>query len=239
MKVLVAQLCPTVCDTMDCSPLGSSVHGILQARILEGVAIPFSTGSSRPRDWTHVSCTAGRFFTVWAIRVSIDVISKTKRASQVALVIKNPPANSGDTGHASWIPGSEGSPGEGNGDPLQDSCPENPVDWGAWGLQSTGLQGVGHDWSHSARKTKVQKPEPLLGRGHVSDLGPADELNGRNSVTSKVILLDMDSGRYGACQSLAGKRGQLLSGYGVLLGDYVGSVWASDFMIDGIKTIHK
>ena len=64
----------------------------------------------------------------------------------------------------------------------------------------------------------------LLGRGHVSDLGPADELNGRNSVTSKVILLDMDSGRYGACQSLAGKRGQLLSRDGVLLGDYVGSV---------------
>ena len=51
------------CDAMDCSPPGSSVHGILQARILEWVAIPFSRGSSQPRDRTHVSCIAGRFFT--------------------------------------------------------------------------------------------------------------------------------------------------------------------------------
>ena len=50
---------------MDCSPLGSSVHGLLQARILECIAIPFSRGSSRPRDGTQVSCIAGRFFTVW------------------------------------------------------------------------------------------------------------------------------------------------------------------------------
>ena len=49
----------------------SSVHGILQAKILEGVAIPFSRGSSQPRDWTWVSCTAGRFFTIWAIRESL------------------------------------------------------------------------------------------------------------------------------------------------------------------------
>jgi len=47
---------------MDCSLPGSSVHGILQARILEWVVIPFSRGSSRPRDQTWVSCTAGRFF---------------------------------------------------------------------------------------------------------------------------------------------------------------------------------
>ena len=46
VKVLVAQSCPTLCDPMDCSPPGSSVHGILQARILEWVAIPFSRGSS-------------------------------------------------------------------------------------------------------------------------------------------------------------------------------------------------
>ena len=50
MKVLVSQSCPTLCDPMDCSPPGSSVHGILQARILEWVAIPFSRGSSQPRD---------------------------------------------------------------------------------------------------------------------------------------------------------------------------------------------
>ena len=60
--------CPTLCDPVDCSPPGSSVHGILQARILEGVALPFSKGSSRPRDWTQVSHITGRFFTIWAIR---------------------------------------------------------------------------------------------------------------------------------------------------------------------------
>ena len=48
---------------MGCSPPGSSVHGIPQARILEWVAIPFSRGSSQPRDWTQVSHTVGRFFT--------------------------------------------------------------------------------------------------------------------------------------------------------------------------------
>ena len=52
---LVTQSCSTLCNNMDCSPPGSSVHGILQARILECVAIPFSRGSSQPRDWTHVS----------------------------------------------------------------------------------------------------------------------------------------------------------------------------------------
>ena len=53
---------------MDSSPPGSSVHGILQARIQEWIAISFSRGSSRPRDWTQVSCIAGRLFTNWATR---------------------------------------------------------------------------------------------------------------------------------------------------------------------------
>ena len=60
------QSCPTVCDPMDFSPPGSSVHGVLQARILKWVALPFSRGSSQPRDWTTISCfscTASRFFT--------------------------------------------------------------------------------------------------------------------------------------------------------------------------------
>ena len=51
---------------MGCSPPDSTVHGILQARVLEWVAMPFSRGSSWPRDWTHVSSIAGRFFTIWA-----------------------------------------------------------------------------------------------------------------------------------------------------------------------------
>ena len=63
MKVKVAQLCPTLCD-----PTDYTVHGILQARILEWVAFPFSRGSSQPRDRIQVSCIAGRFFTGWATR---------------------------------------------------------------------------------------------------------------------------------------------------------------------------
>ena len=64
----VAQWCPTLCDPMDCSPPGSSIHGILQARVLEWVAICFSRGSSWPRNRTWVSGTVGRCFTVWATR---------------------------------------------------------------------------------------------------------------------------------------------------------------------------
>ena len=61
-SVLVAQSCLILCDPMDCSPPGSSVREIFQARILEWVAMSFSRGSSQPRDGTQVSCTAGRFF---------------------------------------------------------------------------------------------------------------------------------------------------------------------------------
>ena len=61
-------LCQTLSNPMDCSPVGSSVHGILQARILECIAIYFSRGSSQPRDWTRVSCIAGRLFNICAIR---------------------------------------------------------------------------------------------------------------------------------------------------------------------------
>ena len=66
--VLVTQSCLTICDPKDCSPWGSSVHGIPQARILQWVAIPFSRGSFLSRDRTWVSCIAGRFFTIWATR---------------------------------------------------------------------------------------------------------------------------------------------------------------------------
>ena len=58
---LVTQLCPTLCDPTDCSLPGSSVNGILQARILGWVAFPFSGGFSQPKDWTQVSRTAGGF----------------------------------------------------------------------------------------------------------------------------------------------------------------------------------
>ena len=63
---LVAKLCLTLCDPVDCSLSGSSVQGISQARILEWVAIPFSRGSSWPRNRTCISCTASGFF--WVTR---------------------------------------------------------------------------------------------------------------------------------------------------------------------------
>ena len=64
----VAQSWPTLYDPVDCSLPGFSVHGILQARILEWVAISFSRGSSQPRDGTQVSHIGGRRFNLWATR---------------------------------------------------------------------------------------------------------------------------------------------------------------------------
>ena len=72
----VAQSCPTLCDPVDCSLPGSSVHGILQARILEWVAISFSRGSSRPRN-TQVSCIADRGFILWATREALPELAQT------------------------------------------------------------------------------------------------------------------------------------------------------------------
>ena len=73
VKMLVTQLCSTLWHPMVCSPPGFSVHGILQARILEWVAIPFFRGLSWPRDWILVSCIAGRFFTIWATREAPEI----------------------------------------------------------------------------------------------------------------------------------------------------------------------
>ena len=80
--VTLLQLCLTLCDSMDCSPLGSSVHGIFQARMLEWATISFSRGSSRPRDGTHVSyvsCTGSSFFTTKGKRKSL-VLSRLSDA---------------------------------------------------------------------------------------------------------------------------------------------------------------
>ena len=74
MKAKVAQSCLTLCDPTDCSPPGSPVHGVLQARILEWVAIPFSRGSSRPRDRTWVSRIGGRFFVTQATREALNKV---------------------------------------------------------------------------------------------------------------------------------------------------------------------
>ena len=72
----VTPLCPTLCDPMDCSLPGSSVHGIFQASVLEWVAISFSRGSSWPGNRTQVSRIVGRRFTIWATREALKVWSR-------------------------------------------------------------------------------------------------------------------------------------------------------------------
>ena len=79
----VAQSYPTFSNPMDCSPPGSSVRGFLQARILEWVAISVSRGSSKSRDYTQVSCIAGRFFTFWATRKSLSSPVATAKFSSL------------------------------------------------------------------------------------------------------------------------------------------------------------
>ena len=116
----VAQSCPTLCNPMDCRPPGSSVHGILQARILEQVAISYSSGYCPPRDWTHVSCVSciGRWILnpLSHLRTPLHTLNNFKlylwRVLQKKLilqedfpggpVVKNPSASAEDTGS---IPG--------------------------------------------------------------------------------------------------------------------------------------
>ena len=69
VKVKVAQSCPTLCN-----PMGYTVHGILQARILEWVAVFFSRGSSWPRNQSQVSCMEGEYFTSWATSEAWDLL---------------------------------------------------------------------------------------------------------------------------------------------------------------------
>ena len=88
MHAKLLQSCPTLCDLMDCSLPGSSVHGIIQARMLEWVAMLSSRRSSRPRDWTCVSylpALAGRFFTTSATWETVANQSQLKQSS-----LKNP-----------------------------------------------------------------------------------------------------------------------------------------------------
>ena len=132
---------------VDCSPPGSSVHGIFQARVSEWVAISFFRGSSRPRDQAWVSRIADRRFTIWATRDVSDLLvnicivgSGLPRWCQWT-----PAASAGDLRDTGSIPGSERSPGEGHGNPLQYSCLENPLDRGAWWATVHGFAKIGHN----------------------------------------------------------------------------------------------
>ena len=130
--VSVAQSCPTLCNPTDYSPPGFSVHGILQARILKGIAIPFSRGTSQPRDRTLVSYIAGRFFTIWDIYIYIHIyiyIYIYRQETWIWSLGQEYPLEEGTAVHTSilaWkIPWTE-EPGE---------------------LKSMRLQRVRHDWA--------------------------------------------------------------------------------------------
>ena len=92
-EVKVAQLCPTLCYPMDCSLPYSSVHGILLARILEWVAIPFSKGSFQPRGWTQVTRIEGRFFTIWATGMPLKLPGRSPNSNILnsERICMNPP----------------------------------------------------------------------------------------------------------------------------------------------------
>ena len=107
MLVLSLSVMSKSCDPMDCSPPGSSIHGILQARILEWVATPSSRGSSRPRDGT---CT-----------------SYVSAGAAGSLPLAPPSCNSAQMPAHDRMFLSSGISGEGNGKPLQHSCLENPM----------------------------------------------------------------------------------------------------------------
>ena len=139
-----AQSCPAVCNSMNCSLPGSSVHGIFQSRILGWVAISFSRGSSQTRDRTHVSYIGRQIKNHgWEWLRNNDEIGFPDDP-----LIRNPPVRVADT---SSIPGSGRPPGEGSGNPLQYSCLENPMDKEAWRI----VQGVAKsqtwlsDWVHT------------------------------------------------------------------------------------------
>ena len=135
-SVLVTQSCSTFWDPMDCSPPGSSVHVILQERILRWITILFSRGSSWPRDWNQVSYIAGRHYhpshqycPKWYGKLSDGF---EQQVSQVALVEKkrkekkNPPANAGDKTYSNIL------------------AWRSPMNRGAWG--ST-IYGVAQSWT--------------------------------------------------------------------------------------------
>jgi len=145
--VLVAQSCQTLCDPTDCSPPGASVHGILQAKnsgvgchsLLQRI---FLTPGLNPGllHYRQVLCVAGqtpkRSF-VQAPKNCCNIQSCLPGGS----VVKKSTCNAGDVG---LIPGSRRFPGEGNGNPLQHSCLENPMEKRAWGYSPWGCR-VSHN----------------------------------------------------------------------------------------------
>ena len=120
----VAQSCPTLSEPMDCSPPGSPVHGIFQARVLEWGALAFSEKGLVRHYGSNESINPVVLKLSWPIRITCGA---PVLASLVAQTIKNLPAI-----QETQVPGLGRSPGEGNGYPLQYSCPENSMGRRAW-----------------------------------------------------------------------------------------------------------
>ena len=135
------QSCLTLCDLVDCSPPGSSIYGILQAIILEWVAISSSRGSSRPRDRTqvsYVSCIGRKILYLQCHLIMFRSCFPGGSDSK---------ASACSAGDQSSIPGLGRSPGEGNGNPLQYSSWKIPWMEVPGRLQSMGSQRVRHGWA--------------------------------------------------------------------------------------------
>ena len=148
---------------MECSPSDSSVHGILQARILEWVTIPFSRRSSQPRDRTPISRIAVRFFTVWATRKELKTCSKAWWGFPGCANVKNLPANAGEVGVADLFPFPRYSLGKicwrRAWQPTLVFLPgESPRTEEPGGLKSIGSQRVKHNWSDLAHKHQSLLP---------------------------------------------------------------------------------
>ena len=130
---------------MDCSLLGSTVHGISQVRILECAAISFSRGFTWPSNQTWVSYFASSDLALLADSLPTESVGKWYIYMEFpnGSVIKESAWNARGWG---LIPGSRRSSGEGNDYPLQYFCLENFVDRGAWWASVLGSQRVGHNW---------------------------------------------------------------------------------------------
>ena len=138
--MLTAQSCPTLCNPTDCSLPVSSVCGISSQEYWSG--LPFPPPGDLPNPGIKPGCPAlqadslpsespGPRRRQFLMNIFWLIYPKL-RTSHVALVVKNPLASAGDIRDASLLQGLRRSPGEGNGNPLQYSCLENPMDRGAW-----------------------------------------------------------------------------------------------------------
>ena len=145
LLLLFSHIWLCACDPVDCSPPGSSVYGIFQARTLEWVVIPFSRGSSRPLDWLNPSPALATIAPWEALASCIGRDFTNARSSLVAQLLKNPLAT-----WETWVLSLHWE------DPLEKgkATHSSILAWRIpWTLQSMGSQRVGHDWATFTFKT--------------------------------------------------------------------------------------